>query len=425
MTRLADVLASVVVVGAIAGGALGACGGDSANISPDAAAPLDSSIPDAAPPDVFVPPSPANVGWIGGACDDPSDCVDVADPLCFTPVDGFPNGTCSMTCTGLCPDRGQPGDTLTFCIDAIPVGLDEGMCVSRCDVALLGGDGCPAGYRCVPRNRYADPDVVIDVCLPDVPAPACAASDELIPIAYPDSGALWIPAEAQCGGPFDLVVLLHGINPSSNPTPSLGGGRHLEIETRALIDADLVAPVVLAEPVHFQGSSTLLYSTAAGFDLRAHLDLVLAELDRRGITVQSISYTGHSGAGCDPSNGLYLLLAELDLIVPSYAPSLRLWGLQDVCYEAAYHWQAPIDALSGADTVLFNMYSVQGDPTAFEDNLFPSPDPLPCRDALYTDCMAHPSEPWMSLRTRSTAGITHDNNPWFFVREVFPRVFAP
>lgn len=397
----------------------------------DGAAVDDAGAPDAPPaaaidggasprPDAAVlAPNPLNVHWIGGACAAPGECA-LGDPLCLR--DGFPNGMCTQECTGTCPDRGQPGDTVSTCIDGRPWGFDEGVCVARCDRAQLPGTGCPAGYKCLPKSRYLDATRTFEVCVPEV-AYACDGVDELVRIDYPDRGALWIPREAQCGGAFPLVVMLHGINPGMNPTPSLGGGRRLEYETRSLIDGGLMKPVILAEPVQLEGaaSSTGLYATTV-FEPADHLDLLLPELTRRGITIASLSYTGHSGAGCDANNGLYLVLKRYAALIPAYAPAMKLWGLEDICYAGSYHWTAPTATLAGKGTAIINMWSEQGDPTAFENGLIPQPQSLACASVLYPKCIRHAIEPWCSYRTRSD--INHDDNPYFFVREAFPQVFS-
>lgn len=377
----------------------------------------DAARPDGARDAGRFDPSPANVGWIGGACEDASDCSDVADAICLR--DGYPNGVCAQRCEGICPDRGAPSDTLTFCVDGIPHGEPHGVCLSRCDPAVLPPSGCPDGYECVEHNRYGMPATVVGACVPER---ARCGADELVALDYPDRGMVWIPGEAACTSELDLLVVLHGINPSSNPTPSLGGGRRLELLVRQLVDAGLVRPVVLAEPVHFQGSSSALYG--AEFDPAEHLRRVREILDARGITVASLSYAGHSGAGCDANNGLYEVLDRIDELVPAFAPSLRLWGLMDICYAGAYHDQRPVSVLSGRDVVIANMFTSGGavaDVDAFELGLLESPETFAC-DPIYGRCVRHPSEAWCSYRTAS--GVTHDTNPYFFVREVLPQALA-
>jgi hypothetical protein len=283
--------------------------------------------------------------------------------------------------------------------------------------------GCPEGYECVERGRYAETQTVVEVCVPLAPRPCAGEEDELVTIDYPDKGKLWIPREAACIGELPLVVMLHGINPSNNATPSLGGGRRLELVVRALIDTGVMEPVILAEPVHFEPGSTTLYGTE--FDPAEHLALVEAQLDARDVSASSLSYTGHSGAGCDSDNGLFKVLTNLDELVPRFAPSFRLWGLEDICYSGGYQVTAPKATLTGKGVVLLNMWSGQGDPTAFENGIFPAADrmTLGCATGLYSSCMRHKTESWCSYRTRATAGVHHNNNPFFFVREAFPQIF--
>lgn len=369
-------------------------------------------------------PSPANLGWIGGTCSRPTDCA-FAESMCLT--QDFPNGMCTRECSGTCPDRHQSGDTITACIDGRPFGFDEGMCVARCDRTVLPPTGCPAGYRCLPKNRFLDTATVLEVCVPIVAAGPCRAVDEVIDIDYPQDGKLWIPAEAQCGGDFPLAVLLHGINPEMNHTPSLAGGRHLEYELRSLIDAHLTTPVILAEPVQTNSaaaSSGGLYDPN-DFEPAHHLELIEAELDRRGITIASLSYVGHSGAGCDSRNGLYLVLKRFAALIPAHAPSMRLWGLADVCYSGSYHYSAPMTTLADTGTAIINLWSEQGDPTAFENGLIADPAPVDCATSLFGHCIRHKTKPWCSYRSLDRSNIHHDDNPFFFLREAFPQVFSP
>lgn len=71
-----------------------------------------------------------------------------------------------------------------------------------------------------------------------------------------------------------------------------------------------------------------------------------------------------------------------------------------------------------------NMWSGQGDPAAFEAGLITASATIPCPSAIYSKCIRQSTKPWCSWRTRPDAGITHDDNPTFFIREAFPRVFS-
>lgn len=411
---------------------------DDADVQPDAGAPdagppdPDAGLPDGgvdvgtedadAGPASLTPndaTQAANPGWIAGLCDDDDDCAFDGG---FCLFDRVPYGVCARDCARTCPDSTGETVTGTFCVDGRPFGRDEGVCVSTCDVDVYGASGCPTGYACQPRNRYSEPATLREACLPVNTHSSCEESDDVVvDLLYPDEGSLWIPHEALCGGAFDLVVMMHGLNAEHRVAPSLAGGRHLEHLVRDLIDVGTLRPVLLAEPVHFQASSVDLYGE--GYDPAEHLQLLSDLLDARGITLSSLSFIGHSGAGCADGNGLYKVLDDVDVLVPAFAPAFRLWGMEDNCYGAAYHWEEPAAVLGGAGVVLVNMTTSGGDPTEFEAGL-PVDEDFACDDAVYLSCLRHQSEDWCSYQTDTSAGTTHDNNPYFFVRQVFPDVFG-
>ncbi|MDP2342520.1 MAG: SUMF1/EgtB/PvdO family nonheme iron enzyme [Deltaproteobacteria bacterium] len=98
-------------------------------------------------------------GFTGSGCDDDDGC----EGFCLGAGEGFPAGSCSVACERYCDDAA--GSPLTFCVDD-PADVDEGVCVSRCDVAAFPGSGCRAGYACVDRQRHGE-STVRDVCWPD------------------------------------------------------------------------------------------------------------------------------------------------------------------------------------------------------------------------------------------------------------------
>ena len=101
--------------------------------------------------------------WIGSPCESSGDCS-FPGGECLLPSDGFPCGTCSQSCETVCPDT--PGAPVTYCINGTDVGLsDAGQCLSKCDSALLGGEGCRDGYVCNVLQRY-DGTGVDDICIP-------------------------------------------------------------------------------------------------------------------------------------------------------------------------------------------------------------------------------------------------------------------
>jgi len=131
--------------------------------------------------------SPWSTVWIGAPCASDAECA-YDGGICLREDEGFPCGTCSQACDMLCPDlEGAPE---TFCVDAADVGLaSSGRCLSKCDVDLLGGNGCRDGYGCGTLERFNDPQTQAAVCVPEplVPPPTdCASQLDAL-------GASWEP----------------------------------------------------------------------------------------------------------------------------------------------------------------------------------------------------------------------------------------
>lgn len=106
------------------------------------------------------PPPPPVSSWIGEACTQDTDC-DYQGGYCLKDNAGYPQGQCSLTCTGSCPDKS--GKPITFCIANSGGG---GHCVSRCNTTLYPQGGCRTGYACQNRSRYNQSSVTQDVCVP-------------------------------------------------------------------------------------------------------------------------------------------------------------------------------------------------------------------------------------------------------------------
>jgi hypothetical protein len=162
--------------------------------------------------------SPWQTVWIGAPCANDGECA-YDGGVCLREDQGFPCGTCSQPCDQLCPDlEGAPE---TFCVDAADVGLPSaGNCLSKCDVALLGGDGCRDGYGCGTLPRFNEAQVEAAVCVPDpfVPPPTdCASQLDAL-------GATWEPTshddESPDGYP-DLVCSIAEPVHLYEPAPGL------------------------------------------------------------------------------------------------------------------------------------------------------------------------------------------------------------
>ncbi|MEE8409174.1 MAG: hypothetical protein V3T05_06195, partial [Myxococcota bacterium] len=106
-----------------------------------------------------------NPGWIGGACQNLSDCYDsnIAGAMCETT--GFPGGFCTQACFSnwTCPDTNYSVSlaTMSRCIDAD----GDPRCAAECDFNK-SSTGCRPGYVCVTRSRYANSGTTYPICLP-------------------------------------------------------------------------------------------------------------------------------------------------------------------------------------------------------------------------------------------------------------------
>jgi hypothetical protein len=140
--------------------------------------------------------------WIGGACGHDDDCG-YDGGYCLMEEEGFPCGTCSTPCDGLCPDL--DGAPITFCVDTADLGLpdSQGACISQCAPELLGGDGCRDGYDCLVLNRYMEAGTAKAVCVPQGAVDPSSCRDDL-----DARGLIWEPAVHQVESPDGFPQLL-------------------------------------------------------------------------------------------------------------------------------------------------------------------------------------------------------------------------
>lgn len=165
------------------------------------------------------PPVDCTPAWspafVGSPCASDGDCA-FEGGYCIPEGAGFPCGTCSVACDGLCPD--QDGAPETFCIDEADVELDGGgTCLSRCDPGIVGGNGCRDGYACTVLDRFGEPAGSTGVCVPT--AIAGGSADTACQETLLELGAVFTPTshspESPAGFPnliceLDDPVLLYG-----------------------------------------------------------------------------------------------------------------------------------------------------------------------------------------------------------------------
>jgi hypothetical protein len=252
------------------------------------------------------------------------------------------------------------------------------------------------------------------------PAPCQRGRDEIVPLHYPDAGQVWIPREVVCGGRADVIILLHGNQSGRDPTPSIGGGRHLERMTRALIASGAVRPVVLAEPVHYSACNGSGNLYGGGVSFAEYKKRLYRVLGARRIRPGSISVIGHSGAGCCPGSGVFRLAEQIR--------PLRVLATSDTCYHSGVYSKRLKEVL-GRGTVYLNIS--RGEPSygnykAFEaEMLGKKPRSFrPCDRSLYRRCLKNPGRPWFSYTTRRGEGGYHDHIPGLVLRTALLRWFG-
>jgi len=128
--------------------------------------------------------------WVGGPCLDDSDCA-YDGGVCLRDDEGWPCGTCSLSCEQYCPDI--DGAPETFCVDhelVDPFAPVDGACLQKCDPSKLGGGGCRPGYACTLVERFNQPGTWAAACLPPGYAPPPSECQQ----ALTDAGLLWVPA---------------------------------------------------------------------------------------------------------------------------------------------------------------------------------------------------------------------------------------
>jgi hypothetical protein len=177
-------------------------------------------------------------------------------------------------------------------------------------------------------------------------------------------GRVWVPAQANCKGSYPLIVFLHGcMVQNGNIHEHFGNGKSNDLIpwTKSLLQSGKYQPVILAAPSQtLGGGSHKTYGPNAPcggqlwskeFSPSKFLDLVRANLPA-GVTISSISFVGHSGAGCLRSGGLYKALDEV--------PNMFAIGHFDSCTAQKYA-QAYNSKIGSKDTRFLAVYASMGE----------------------------------------------------------------
>jgi len=270
------------------------------------------------------------------------------------------------------------------------------------------------GLLCLMSATAAADPAVTAPPAPGVTTPCPREEDELVEVDYPDSGGLWIPHEAACGGDFPLVILLHGENGDRERHLLVGGYLDIAKTVRDLIDAGKMRPVLLAEPVELGSMQNNLY--VGKWDPVEHLAKLKPVLESRKIRAISLGYIGHSAAGCNAKGGLYEVLSRINEL----EPRLTLWNAADICYLGNYHWREPARVLARRGVTMINLHVAH--PTGGFENGMDLGKVLPCPDG-YKKCATHRRENWCSFRAKRGTEAIHRNATTLFVRDLLPRVY--
>ena len=173
---------------------------------------------------------------------------------------------------------------------------------------------------------------------------------------------VWAHPRAAHAGPRPLVIWLHGIKiPAEHPQLTEKISRdwclHAGKLAAALIDTGKVTPLVMAAPTceKYAGSSELWTK----FDLGKFVQKVADEVKAQGVEIDldDVSVVGHSGAGCDGSNGLHAI-AKKGASFDGHA--LKVLGFADTCASAGLAAAAARGLKDNPTTAIYAVHKGHG-----------------------------------------------------------------
>jgi hypothetical protein len=151
---------------------------------------------------------------------------------------------------------------------------------------------------------------------------------------FPEGGvSIMIPKEGNCAGKLPLIMYFHGCHSGLPPKPTDPAGVINTMKT--LVSEKKSDPVILVIPTQSRGDGWQDSADGAcgpalwgsSFDIKKVIDEVTAGLPQ-GITVSSVSFAGHNGAGCNLQGGLHEA-AQL-------YPNAYAFGIFDTCAAGKY-----------------------------------------------------------------------------------------
>lgn len=237
---------------------------------------------------------------------------------------------------------------------------------------FIGNVPTAAFARGVAMAAAAPMGVAAAPASPESAGPACTSGEDFMrDFTYesesgffpPDGGRVWVPAEASCAGSYPLVVYLHGCMRQDHATVHRNFGDSLDTDiiplTKRLIQLRQSQPVIMAAPSQTRGSATFrgVADSACGgslwgneFDPARFVELVRSNLPT-GVSISSVSFVGHSGAGCASSIGIHKAARDISGVFGV--------GQFDTC--ANTDLGNSLNDKFGADTKFLAVYSSMGE----------------------------------------------------------------
>jgi hypothetical protein len=185
-----------------------------------------------------------------------------------------------------------------------------------------------------------------------------------------DGGRVWVPSEASCAGSYPLIVFLHGCmtKTAAKSHTYFGDNSAYDIIpiAKSLVNSGKVTPFIMAAPSQTLGTATFnnVENSPCGeslwgnyFNPSEFVNLVKSNLPA-GVSISSVSFVGHSGAGCHTSSGIHRALKDVSGIFAI--------GQFDTCAGSVYG--NSLNSRLGSETRFMAVYSTMGSKRAEQNS---------------------------------------------------------